>query len=148
MPVQQLAQSVIDGLWNSILNMPLIAILLFIAGIILLGVEVFSPGFGAAGGTGLVCIFVAILFTARSVLEGLILSLILIAAAGILLSVVLYSASHGRLSKKLILREETDAATGFSGTPSYTAFLASPAWPCLPFTPPAPSGSAIPGWMS
>ena len=135
MPIQQLAQSVIGGLWTSILNMPVIAIILFIVGILLLGVEIFSPGFGAAGISGLVCLFVAILFTARTVLEGLILSLILFAAAGILLSIVLYSASHGRLSKKLILREETDAASGFSGTPSYTAFLGKSGMALSPLRP-------------
>ena len=123
MPVQAAAGSVVSGLWTSILNMPVIAIVLFIAGILLLGVEMFSPGFGFAGGSGLVCIFIAILFTAQNLVEGLILSLILIAAAGILLSIVLYSASHGRLSRKLILREKTDRAAGFSGTPSYAAFL-------------------------
>ncbi|MEA4823772.1 MAG: NfeD family protein [Clostridiaceae bacterium] len=123
MPVITVAESVIGGLWTSIINMPVIAIVLFIVGLTLLTAEIFLPGFGLAGGMGLLCLFAAVIFTANSFLEGLILSLIIIAALGIVLTIALYSASHGKLSRKLILRDSTNTESGYVGTPSYSAYL-------------------------
>ncbi len=115
--------SITDALVHSLVNMPVIAIVLFAAGFILVGIEMFMPGFGAAGGCGLVCLFLGIVFTARSVAEGLVLSLILIGGVGIILSILLFSASRGRLSHKLILRSETRSEEGYVAVPSYSEYL-------------------------
>ena len=115
MPEVMAAGTVLGGLWSSILHMPVIAVILLIAGVLLLGAEIFSPGFGLMGALGLACLFGAIVFTAQSFAEGLILTLLLLAAAGIVLAIVLTAASRGKL--KIILRETSDAGANEAAAP-------------------------------
>lgn len=120
MPEVMAAGTVLGGLWSSILHMPVIAVMLLIAGVLLLGAEIFSPGFGLTGALGLACLFGAIVFTAQSFTEGLILTLLLLAAAGIVLAIVLTAASRGKL--KIILRETSGTGTNPAAAP-YAACL-------------------------
>jgi len=104
------------GLLEAIMNMSTLACVLFIVGFALIVAEMFQPGFGLPGGLGIVSLFVGIVLTAETFMQGLIMTVILIAVLGVLLTVVLYSASRGRMSKKLILRASTSAQEGFNGT--------------------------------
>ncbi|MDY3071277.1 MAG: NfeD family protein [Eubacteriales bacterium] len=115
MPEVMAAGTVLGGLWSSILHMPVIAVILLIAGVLLLGAEIFSPGFGLTGALGLACLFGAIVFTAQSFTEGLILTLLLLAAAGIVLAIVLTAASRGKL--KIILCESSGTGTDPAAAP-------------------------------
>ena len=121
MPEVMAAGTVLGGLWSSILHMPVIAVILLIAGVLLLGAEIFSPGFGLTGALGLACLFGAIVFTAQSVTEGMILTLLLLAAAGIVLAIVLTAASRGKL--KIILRETSGTGTNPSAAAPYADSL-------------------------
>ena len=104
------------GLLDVLMNMSTIACILFIIGFLLIIAEMFQPGFGWTGGMGIVVLFVGIVLTAQTFMQGLIMTVILIAILAIMLSVVLYSATKGRISKKLILKASTNAEDGFSGT--------------------------------
>lgn len=95
----------------------------FLIGFILVIIEMFHPGFGAPGITGLILLAVGIIVTARSPLEALIMVIIILAILGIMLTLVLHSATKGRLSKMLILNDSLKKESGFIGTEDLEYFL-------------------------
>lgn len=91
----------------------LISLLLLAGGLALLTVELFHPGFGAAGVLGIVLLALDIVITAKTLQQGLILTAI---AAVIVLLFLLLGArlmSRGKLPAKLVLRDENGEAEGF-----------------------------------
>lgn len=100
-------------------RLPTAAVILFIAGLVLLALEIFIPGFGVAGSIGFLCLVGGIILTAHSVTQALIMILILFAVFGIVLAIILHSASKGGLSKKLILKESGEN----SSVKSYDALV-------------------------
>ncbi len=91
--------------------------ILFIVGLLLLVAEMFMPGFGIAGGSGLVLLVVAIILTAQTPAEAMIMLLILVLLVGIVLAVILRSAKRGKLSRKLILWSAAKREDGYSAMP-------------------------------
>ncbi|MEA4824443.1 MAG: NfeD family protein [Clostridiaceae bacterium] len=104
------------GLLEALTNMSTLAMIVFIVGMILVAVEMFIPGFGVAGGFGILLLFVGVILTAKTVAQGLVLSAVILVILAVLLAILLRSATRGRLSRTLILKDRTDAASGFSGT--------------------------------
>ena len=89
-------------------NLPLILCLL--SGVALLVVEVFVPGFGLPGISGLIltCFGVFITWRQYGPAAGLAVTLIILALAGISISASIKSAATGKISKSdLILKEVT-----------------------------------------
>ena len=89
-------------------NLPLILCLL--AGVALLVLEVFLPGFGLPGISGVILLSAGIIVTWNQygAVAGLAVTLIALALAGISISVSIKSAASGRLSRSaLILNEVT-----------------------------------------
>lgn len=113
-------------------NLPLIICL--IAGVALLVVEVFVPGFGLPGISGMVLLVAGVVLTWNNygMAAGLSVSLIALALAGIAISMSIKSASHGRISRSaLILKDETPAAdnealTALLGQEGVTTSVLSP----------------------
>ena len=97
--------------------------ILFILGLGLLFVEIFVPGFGIAGGTGIVLLTIGIIMTARTPFEAFMMVLILLMLIAVVLIVILRSAKKGKLSKKLILRSASKREDGFSATSDTTALV-------------------------
>ena len=56
-----------------------VGILLFIAGFILVGIEMVVPGFGVPGISGITCLIAGILLTAKDVEQGLTITVIVVA---------------------------------------------------------------------
>ena len=98
-------------------------IIIFLVGLICLIIEMFMPNFGVVGGIGLVLLVVGILITAKTPLEAVIMFVMLLAIVGAVLSVVLHSATKGRLSKTLILNESLNKEAGFIGTEDLEYFV-------------------------
>lgn len=105
-------------------NLPLI--LCLITGVGLLVLEVFMPGFGLPGISGLVLLSAGIVITWRTygAVTGLAVTLIALALAGISISVSIKSAASGKLSKSALIlnevtqsvdHEETEALLGKEG---------------------------------
>ena len=85
-------------------NIPVVIMML--VGVALLVVEMYVPGFGAPGISGGVLLVLGFVLLKPPLAEGLILFAILAAILCVALSICLYSASKGRLSKsKLVLND-------------------------------------------
>ncbi|NCA99510.1 MAG: hypothetical protein EOM70_09055 [Clostridia bacterium] len=87
---------------------------IFMVGLLLLLIEVFTPGFGIAGGGGIVLLITGIILTARTPFEAVIMAVILFILLAALLAIILRSAKKGRLSRKLILWSSSNREAGFS----------------------------------
>lgn len=112
--------------------------IIFIVGLLLLITEAFTPGFGIAGGSGLVLIIVGIFLTGKKPLDYLIMFLILIVIVAVLLAVILRSAKKGKL-KKIVLHTSTSQAAGYSSTEDFSAMIGAEG---LALTVLRPSGTA------
>jgi Membrane-bound serine protease (ClpP class) len=88
-------------------NLPMI--LCLIVGVGLLVVEVFVPGFGLPGISGIALLTVGIIITWNTYgpVAGLAVTLIALALAGIAISVSVKSAATGKLSKSALILKET-----------------------------------------
>jgi len=80
------------------------ALIMVIIGFVLMVIEMYIPGFGLPGVSGILLMVIGIILTEPSPLQALILALILIALLAIAFSIAMHSLSKGRLSRsKLIL---------------------------------------------
>lgn len=99
-----------------ITNLPLI--LCMVIGVALLVVEVFMPGFGLPGISGLVLILVGIIitWTQHGPVAGLAVTVISLALAGISISVSIKSAANGKLSRSSLFLHEVSATVDHEET--------------------------------
>lgn len=105
-------------------NLPIIAC--FLLGMVLLTLEVFLPGFGLPGITGIVLEMVCIGLTyfMHGSMAALGITLIILALIAVAISLALRSASKGRLSKSaMILTETENAEDGYVATGDMEVFL-------------------------
>jgi len=105
-------------------NLPIIACI--IAGLLLLVIEMFTPGFGVFGlsGIGFLVVSVVLVWSRVGALAGVGLLLVDIALVAIILSIALRSASVGRLSKSsLILTEAERPEDGYLASNDLSALV-------------------------
>ena len=102
------------GIGNTLANIGSVAANLFIFGMILIIIEMFAPGFGVAGGMGIVMLVIAIFMTATTLLEAMILAFLLAGLIVLMVFLTLRSAKKGVLAKKLILWSSSNKAGGYS----------------------------------
>lgn len=102
----------------------LIQALILVIGVVLLVIEMFHPGFGAPGITGSILIVVGIILIAKTFLQALILIALILAILGIALSLILHSATKGKLSNSpLILKQSHQKEAGYIGVEDLQFFL-------------------------
>ena len=101
-----------------------IGILCLVFGVALIGTEIFLPGFGVLGISGIVLTTVGIILVTDSALSALILILVILAILGMLIALAMRSAKKGRLARSaLILHEELDKESGFSSAQDMEYFI-------------------------
>ncbi|HPF86928.1 MAG TPA: NfeD family protein [Candidatus Limiplasma sp.] len=101
------------------LAMNLAIILFFAVGTILLVVEVFMPGFGIAGISGIVLevISIVLTFTQHGPFAALGLTILVLALIGVVISITLRSATKGRLANSpFVLKKSETSSDGYSAT--------------------------------
>lgn len=91
----------------------IIAVVLFIAGFIFLGIEMIVPGFSVPGVSGIVCLIIGVFLAADSVEEGIIITVIVLALLGIMLVILLSLLSKGKLKSPIILKDEQKTEEGY-----------------------------------
>lgn len=105
------------------INIGLPAAICFAVGFIFIIIEMFHPGFSAPGITGIILLSVGVVITARDFTQALIMIIIILAILGTMMALVLQSATKGRLSKILVLKEAQKKESGFVGTEDLKYFL-------------------------
>ena len=81
-------------------------IVLLLVGFTLVVIEMYIPGFGVPGITGIIMLILGVFFAKPSPLGAVIMVLVIVALLCIVLSICLHSASNGRLSKsRLVLHD-------------------------------------------
>ncbi len=98
----------------------------FTAGIALLTVEVFLPGFGLPGISGIILCAVSIGITWANFggLAALGMTIIVLAVVAIAVSIALRSAANGRLSRSgIILKDTENAEAGYTSSEDLMVFL-------------------------
>lgn len=105
-------------------NLPVLICVL--AGLALLIVEVFMPGFGIPGISGIILLIVSavLLWMRAGPLAALGLVVVIVALVAISLSITLKSAASGRLSKSpIILHESETPEAGYVATSDMSVFI-------------------------
>ena len=91
----------------------ILGIILFIAGFILIAIEMVIPGFGAPGISGIACLIAGVFLTADSVAEGAFITVIVLALLGIMMAVIVWLLSKGKIHSPISLEEEQKKAEGY-----------------------------------
>lgn len=91
----------------------IIAIILFIAGFILIGIEMVAPGISVPGIAGTACLIVGIFLASDSIEEGVVITIILLVLLGIMLAIILAVLSKGKLKSPIVLKEELNKEKGY-----------------------------------
>lgn len=94
-------------------GMSVLGVILMVAGFILVGIEMVLPGFSVPGISGIVCLIISIFINAGTIQEGIILTLIIIALLGLMLGIILWLLSKGKIAKPIILTEEQNKEKGY-----------------------------------
>lgn len=105
-------------------NLPIVAC--FLLGLVLLIIEVFMPGFGLPGVTGIILelVCIALTYAGHGSMAALGITLIILAVIAIAISLALRSANKGRLSKSPVILSETESAEdGYIATRDMEVFL-------------------------
>lgn len=97
-----------------------LTIVLFIAGFILIGIEMVTPGFGLPGLTGILCLVAAIFLVSDSFKEGAIITIIVLLLLGVMLAVILRFLSKGKLRSPVILKEELNMDKGYTSSNNHS----------------------------
>lgn len=91
-------------------NIP--ALLCLVIGFALVVVEMYMPGFGVPGISGIILLTAGVILKARNAVEALILSGVIVALLLIALAISLRSIAKGRLSKSKMVLNEVSAPKG------------------------------------
>lgn len=96
--------------------------MLFIIGLALVILEMFIPGFGVPGILGGIVLLVAILSTANTVAQMVLLTIIILIILGIAFTIVLYLFTKGKINT-VVLEEKLDRESGYIGTEDLEYFI-------------------------
>lgn len=91
----------------------LIGIILLIVGFVLVGIEMIVPGFGFPGVAGIICLVAGVIMTAKTVEQGIVLTVIVIVILGIMLTIILALLHSKKLKSPIILREDVKSEPEF-----------------------------------
>lgn len=94
-------------------GMSMVSVILLITGFILIGIEFVAPGISVPGVAGTICLVASVFLIADSVVEGVIMTIVILAILGIMLGITLWLLAKGKLIKPLILTEEQKKEDGY-----------------------------------
>lgn len=104
------------------LNWP--AAVCLILGFVCVTIELFTPGFGVPGISGLALLLIGVIVAADSLLEGLLLTIIIVLVLCLLFAIAMRSASKGALARTpLVLKEAARRDDGFTSGADLNFFL-------------------------
>lgn len=90
-----------------------IGIILIIAGIILVSVEMYIPGFGVPGISGIVCLVAGVIMTAQDLTQGIILVIIIMCILLAVFSVMYILIFKARMNSPIVLDNTISSKAGY-----------------------------------
>ena len=102
-----------------------IALTCLLAGLVLVVVEMFHPGFGAPGILGSILLVAGVIIYSRTLLQALLMIVIILAVLGVALTIVLQSVSKGYIARHLVLSDSLDESEAFSNPGDLEYFVGS-----------------------
>lgn len=94
-------------------TLTIIGIILLVAGFVLIGVEMVVPGFGLPGISGIVCLIAGVFFVADSIEEGILITVVVIVALGILMTIIMGLLTKRKLKSPIILDTDVKAQDAY-----------------------------------
>lgn len=91
----------------------IIGLALLVVGFLLAAVEMMAPGFGLPGISAAVCLIAGVFCVTDTLAEGAFVTLMVLALLALMLAVILWLLSKGKLKSPLILREEQQKDKGY-----------------------------------
>lgn len=104
-------------------NAGVAVVVVFIAGILLLSIEAFIPGFGVPGIGGIVCIIASIVFAANNATIAAVSLLISFVLTIIAVALILKYAPRSKHFDRIILATEMNERIGIRSTNNYAGYL-------------------------
>lgn len=120
-------------------NLDWLSGLCLVIGLGLIVLEMFHPGFGAPGITGLVLIIASIVLTAETATDVGVMICVILIILGFALYFVVKSATKGKLSKILVLKNSSKKELGFSSIKNLDYLIGKEGFTMTPLR---PSGTA------
>jgi len=102
-----------------------LSLLCIVAGIVLVIIEMLQPGIGAPGIIGALLLIAGVILYAQNPLQALIMVMVILAILGAALVLILYSASKGRLYRRIVLHDSIEDDTEFSAVEDLNYFVGS-----------------------
>lgn len=94
-------------------SLTILGILFLVAGFVLVGIEIVLPGFSLPGISGIICLVAGVFLLADSLIEGFVITVVVLALLGILMAVMLWLLSKGKFRSPIILEEEQKRTEGY-----------------------------------
>lgn len=94
-------------------SLTVLGILFLVAGFVLVGIEIVLPGFSLPGISGIICLVAGVFLLADSLIEGFVITVVVLALLGILMAVMLWLLSKGKFRSPIILEEEQKRTEGY-----------------------------------
>lgn len=92
-------------------NLMILGIGLLIVGFVLVGIEMVLPGFGLPGISGIICLIGGILLTAKTIEQGLTITVIVVVVLAVMLTAALTVLK--RVKPPIILEDELKGSDGY-----------------------------------
>ena len=99
----------LDAIVNYLAGWNVLALVLLVIGLGLVTVEMFLPGFGICGISGVGCLIACIVVSAKSITQAFI-TLVLIIAIVVLLGYIVFK-NFGRVKSPIVLKDRIDSAS-------------------------------------
>lgn len=94
-------------------TLEILGIVLLVAGFILAAVEMYLPGFGLPGILGGICLVLSIIFTAKSIEQGLVMTIIILCVLILILFAMFFLVFKGKMKSSIILGESVHGSAGY-----------------------------------
>lgn len=94
-------------------GLSVLAIIMFIAGFVFIGIEMVLPGFSVPGVLGISCLVIAVFLSADNILQGAIITLVVLLILGSMLAVILWLLAKKKIKGPMVLKEELNTEKGY-----------------------------------
>ena len=91
-------------------------LILFVIGFILVGIEMILPGLNGPGIAGGISLITAIFLTAKSVKDGVIVTIVVLLILMLMLIIIVNVLSKGRLKSPIVLKDELNKESGYTSS--------------------------------